>query len=73
MATGGMGDFLTGVAVALLGQGLPPPRSAGLAAWLCGRAAEIAALRASAESVLPVDLARHLGAAWRQLREGTCA
>ncbi len=73
MATGGMGDFLTGVAVALLAQGLPPPRAAGLAAWLCGRAAELAALDGAPESVLPSDLAAHLGLAWRQLREGRCA
>ncbi len=73
MATGGMGDFLTGVAAALLGQGLPPPRAAGLAAWLCGRAAELAALDSAPESVLPSDLAGHLGPAWRQLRERRCA
>jgi NAD(P)H-hydrate epimerase len=73
MATGGMGDFLTGVAVALLGQGLPSPRAAGLAAWLCGRAAELAALEGTSESVLPGDLAGSLGVAWRQCREGTCA
>ena len=73
MATGGMGDFLSGVAAALLGQGLPPPRAASLAAWLCGRAAELAALDAAPESVLPSDLAAHLGSAWRQLSEGRCA
>jgi ADP-dependent NAD(P)H-hydrate dehydratase / NAD(P)H-hydrate epimerase len=70
MATGGMGDFLSGVAAALLGQGLAPVRAASLAAWLCGRAAELAALEGAPESVLPSDLAAHLGLAWRQLREG---
>lgn len=70
MATGGMGDFLAGAAAALLGQGVSPPRAAGLAAWLCGRAAELAALDGGTESVLPTDLAGRLGVAWRQLREG---
>ena len=70
MATGGMGDFLSGVAAALLGQGLAPERAASLAAWLCGRAAELAALETAPESVLPSDLAAHLGPALRQLREG---
>lgn len=73
MATGGMGDFLAGVAATLLGQGLTAARAAGLAAWLCGRAAELAALDAASESVLPSDLAARLGLAWRQLREGSCA
>lgn len=73
MATGGMGDCLGGVAAALLGQGVKPPRAASLAAWLCGRAAELAALEGSPESVLPSDLTRCLGRAWQELREGRCA
>ena len=70
MATGGMGDFLSGVAAALLAQGQAPVRAASLAAWLCGRAAELAALTTTPESVLPTDLAPHLGLALRHLREG---
>ena len=42
MATGGMGDVLTGVCAALAGQGLPLYDAARIGAWLCGRAAEIA-------------------------------
>lgn len=73
MATGGMGDFLGGVAAALLGQGVSTPRAAALAAWLCGRAAELAALDMAPEAVLPTDLAQCLGRAWQELREGRCA
>ena len=42
MATGGMGDVLTGVCAGLLGQGLSLYDAARVGAWLCGRAAEIA-------------------------------
>ena len=42
MATGGMGDVLTGVCAALLGARLSTYDAARLGAWLCGRAAELA-------------------------------
>src|SRR5207249_6590962 len=42
MATGGMGDVLTGVCAGLLGQGLSLYDAARVGAWVCGRAAEIA-------------------------------
>ncbi|HEY5036838.1 MAG TPA: NAD(P)H-hydrate dehydratase [Chthoniobacterales bacterium] len=69
MATGGMGDVLTGVCGALLGQKLLPNDAARLGAWICGRAAELAlsAGGASEESLLPRDLIEHLGAAFRDL------
>ncbi len=71
MATGGMGDVLTGVCAALLAQ--RPDASlltrAALGSWLCGRAAECA-LRGgqSPESLLASDVAHGLGAAFRDLR-----
>ncbi|MEY2584197.1 MAG: ADP-dependent NAD(P)H-hydrate dehydratase / NAD(P)H-hydrate epimerase, partial [Verrucomicrobiota bacterium] len=40
MATGGMGDVLTGVCAALIGQGLSLYDAARIGAWGCGRAAE---------------------------------
>ena len=43
MATGGMGDALTGVIVSLLGQGLEPFEAACAGAWLHGAAGEVAA------------------------------
>jgi NAD(P)H-hydrate repair Nnr-like enzyme with NAD(P)H-hydrate dehydratase domain len=38
--------------------------AAGFGAWLCGRAAEIAALEMAQISVLPSDVIEHLGAAF---------
>ncbi len=69
MATGGMGDVLTGVCAALLGQNLSPFEAARLGAWVCGRAAEIAIFQgnASEETLLPSDLLRHLGPAFREI------
>ncbi len=68
MATGGMGDVLTGVCAALLGQGLAPYDAARLGAWLCGRAAERAiARRESEQSLLPTDVLAGLGGAFRDL------
>jgi len=69
MATGGMGDVLTGVCAALIAQHLSPYDAARLGAWLCGRAAEIAIFngRASEQSLLPSDVIAHLGLAFRAL------
>lgn len=66
MATGGQGDLLSGVIGALLAIGNPPPVAAAIAAWLCGRAAELALLSpdASEQSLLPTDVLRHLGGAF---------
>lgn len=72
MAAGGMGDTLTGVCAALIGQGLSVFDAARVAAWVCGRAAEIAVWEDgfSQESLLPSDLALHLGRAFADLRSG---
>ena len=69
MATGGMGDVLTGVCAALLGQGLSPYDAARVGAWLCGRAAEIAIFNGnqSEQSLLPRDVLDHLGEAFKEL------
>jgi NAD(P)H-hydrate epimerase len=69
MATGGMGDVLTGVCAALLGQGLSPYDAARVGAWLCGRAAEIAIFNGnqSEQSLLPRDVLDHLGDAFKEL------
>ena len=70
MATGGMGDVLTGVCAALIAQKLSLYDAARLGAWVCGRAAEIAIRSgaASQESLLPTDVINHLGAAFADLR-----
>jgi NAD(P)H-hydrate epimerase len=70
MATGGMGDVLTGVCAALAGHGLPLYDVARLAAWLCGRAAELAIFEGdeSEESLCASSLVGWLGDAFQQLR-----
>lgn len=72
MATGGMGDSLSGICGGLAAQGLSLFRCATLAAWLHGRAAEIAATRGaqSLESLAASDITTHLGAAFQSLKAG---
>ncbi|MES2441083.1 MAG: NAD(P)H-hydrate dehydratase [Verrucomicrobiota bacterium] len=67
MATGGQGDLLAGVIGARLATGDPLLHAAALAAWLCGRAAEIALneRHLSEESVIPSDVIHFLGAAFQ--------
>jgi len=71
MATGGMGDVLTGVCAALVGQKVKPYNAARIGAWVCGRAAELAIFNNSAteESLLPRDVLEHLGCAFADLRD----
>jgi NAD(P)H-hydrate epimerase len=72
MATGGMGDVLTGVCAALAGQGLALYDAARLGAWLCGRAAELAIFDGgeSEESLSATHVIARLGAACKNLRAG---
>lgn len=72
MATGGMGDVLTGLCTALLGQSADPYQAASIGAWVCGRAAEIALTHGgqSPESLTPTDVLNHLGRAFDSLRAG---
>jgi NAD(P)H-hydrate epimerase len=69
MATGGMGDVLTGVCAALIGQGLSLYDAARIGAWSCGRAAEIAIFEngESEQSLLPRDVLADLGRAFGEL------
>lgn len=72
MATGGMGDVLTGVCTALLGQHADAYLAGSIGAWVCGRAAEIAVIHggASEESLAPSDVLANLGRAFESLRAG---
>lgn len=70
MATGGMGDVLTGVCAALIGQGIPVHQAGAIGAWVCGRAAEMAAQRQAQISILPTDVIDHLGRAFLDLQSG---
>ncbi|HYH78533.1 MAG TPA: NAD(P)H-hydrate dehydratase [Longimicrobium sp.] len=60
IATGGMGDTLSGVTGALLALGRDPRIAAGLGLWYCGRAAELAG---RGRGVLPRDVAECVPAA----------
>ncbi len=73
MATGGMGDVLTGVCAALAGQRLGLYDAARLGAWLCGRAAELAIFEGaeSEESLVATHVIAHLGAAFKNLHAGS--
>ncbi|HET7232891.1 MAG TPA: NAD(P)H-hydrate dehydratase [Longimicrobium sp.] len=57
IATGGMGDTLSGVTGALLALSREPRTAAGLGLWYCGRAAEIAG---RGRGLLPRDVAEHV-------------
>ena len=69
MATGGMGDILTGVCAAMLARGLSAYDGARIGAWLCGRAAELAIYNgtASEESLAAADLTGWFGTAFKEL------
>ena len=73
MSTGGMGDALTGVCAALMAQQLSAYDAARLAAWICGRAADIALFSGSVsqQSLLPRDVIEHLGHAFHELQQST--
>ena len=72
MATGGIGDVLTGLSAALIARKLSPARAAIVGSWLVGRAAEIAIFEdgESAESLSAVMIANRLGRAFRSLKSG---
>ncbi|MEY2488332.1 MAG: ADP-dependent NAD(P)H-hydrate dehydratase / NAD(P)H-hydrate epimerase [Verrucomicrobiota bacterium] len=73
MATGGMGDVLTGVCAGLIGQGMSLYDSARVGAWLCGRSAELAIFQngATEQTLLPTDVLDNLGRAFIDLEIGS--
>ena len=60
MATGGSGDVLGGVLLALLGQGLDPLRAAAAAAWLHGAAGDFCAEYLGEYGMTPTDMIENL-------------
>lgn len=74
MASGGMGDVLSGVCAALLARGLGVREAGLMGAWLCGRSAEafLASGERSEESLIASDVAHGLGSAFGALRSGGC-
>ncbi|WOX07136.1 NAD(P)H-hydrate dehydratase [Microbulbifer pacificus] len=61
MASGGMGDLLTGVIAALIGQGMTLPAAARLGVWLHGEAGNRAAAEGQ-RGLLATDLLLHIRA-----------
>lgn len=56
MAKGGSGDVLAGMLVSLCGQGIPAVQAACAAAWLHGRAGDLAANSLSEYGMTPSDM-----------------
>lgn len=67
MATGGTGDCLTGIIVALVGQGLTLWDAARLGVYLHGLAGDLAAAELGQISLIASDLIRFLPAAFAKL------
>lgn len=68
MATGGIGDVLTGLLVALLGQGYEPLVATQLGVWLHGLAGDLALVDGAPESLAAGDLLDALPRAFRRTR-----
>lgn len=64
LAVAGSGDVLAGIAGALLAQISDPAEAAACAAWVHGRAAELATRGRSVRGVALDDVIRSLGDAW---------
>jgi NAD(P)H-hydrate epimerase len=70
MATGGMGDVLTGAVAALIGQGLPPVQAAYAAAYLHGLAADLIAQERGMVGMLASEVADRLPRAIQRVQAG---
>ncbi len=71
LATGGTGDVLSGVIVALLAQGLPPPAAAACGVWLHAAAARSVTARLGDTGLAASDLLEALPPAIATLRRAT--
>lgn len=69
MATGGSGDVLTGVVLALLAQGYQPQDAACLATYVHGLAGDIACKKKGMIGMTAGDVASCLPMAWRLMVE----
>ena len=69
MATGGSGDVLTGMVLALLAQGYAPDQAAFIAVYIHGLAGDMAAYDLSMTAMTSADIAGYLPKAWLQMTE----
>lgn len=65
LGTAGSGDILAGIAATLLAQGGDPFAAAACAAWIHGRAAEVANAGRPVRGVVLDDVVRAIGDVWR--------
>jgi NAD(P)H-hydrate epimerase len=70
MASGGMGDVLTGGVAALIGQGLQMAPAAYAAAYLHGLAADLIAHSRGVVGMLASEVAEHLPQAIQRIQAG---
>jgi NAD(P)H-hydrate epimerase len=70
LATGGTGDVLAGVIVALLAQRVAPFEAAAAGAYLHGAAGELARMRLGLAGMAAGDLIEALPQAWQQIQPG---
>jgi len=71
MASGGMGDVLTGIVSGLLASGYQPMHAAALGMYIHGRAADIALEKESVESLIATDVIKYLGRAFQSLQNAS--
>lgn len=69
MATGGSGDVLTGILLALLAQGYPQEAACRLGVYVHGLAGDIARERQGVISMNAADIIEALPEAWKKLTE----
>ncbi len=69
MAKGGSGDFLAGMVVSFLAQGIPPAKAACAGVYLHGLAGDRAAEQFSKRAMLPSDLAKVLPALFLEMEK----
>lgn len=70
MATGGSGDVLTGIVLALLTQGYEPEKAACLATYVHGLAGDIACKKQGSIGMTAGDIVSCLPLAWKMMEEG---
>jgi NAD(P)H-hydrate epimerase len=66
LATGGTGDVLAGLVGALVAGGIRPGSAARAAAWIHGRAGDLASIRFGQRGLLATDVADAIGAVWAE-------
>jgi NAD(P)H-hydrate epimerase len=70
MATGGMGDVLTGAIVGLLAQGYPPVKAAAMGVYVHATTGDRLENIYGQEGITAVKLMRNMGRAWREILTG---